>query len=267
MNSTVRSSELIHHGRIPLTGTKVCSVKLRPQLEVLLGTVPSEMRVLLRARTELVTCVVVLALLSGRVWVMELIGVWPPIILSILGMALYLPLVENDRYLGGYILVLFLLLLGAVRLRSEFQKSAFYVALVVFVVMMIGTADYTVRIVTNHLAIPGVGPSSNWQDVVAAEKLGRMGLHAEDKVAVIGDGTGAYWARLGKLRIVAEIMDMNHGSTEFWNASPEVQQHVYETFAHTHAKVVVSKCPTCPSRSLAGWERIEGTPYCVRYLN
>lgn len=241
--------------------------KLKPQLEVLLGTVPAEIRVLLRSRPELLTGVVLLALLSSQVWLVEIVELWPLVVLSALGMGLYLPLVENDRYLGGYVLVLYLVLLGAVRVRREVQRIATYIVLVVFAVMMISTADYTVRIATNHLAIPGVGPDSQWQDVIAAEEFGKMGLHAGDKIAIIEDGTGAYWARLAKFRIVAEIMDMNHGSTEFWNAPQEVQQRVFETFSHTQAKMVVSKCPSCPSGSPPGWKRIIGTPYCVRPLN
>jgi len=41
----------------------------------------------------------------------------------------------------------------------------------------------------------------------------------ETKVAVIGDGEGAYWARLAHLRIVAEIMDRNGGSVRFWRCA------------------------------------------------
>lgn len=241
--------------------------KLKPQLEVFLTTVPSEVRVLLRDRPELLTGVIILGLLSGQIWLLKMVELWPLLVLSALGMALYLPLVENDRYVGGYVLVLFLALLAATRFRPESQRTASYVAFAVFAVMMIGTLDYTVRIVTNHLAIPGVGPDSQWQDVIAAEELGRMGLHAGDKVAVIGDGTGAYWARLGKLRIVAEIMGANHGVKEFWDAPISVQQQVFETFGRTPARVVVSTCPPCPSRSLVGWEKIKGTPYCIRRLN
>jgi len=241
--------------------------KPKPQLEVLSANIPSEMRILLRARSELVTCVVVLALFSGQVWLNKLVELWPLVILSVVGMGLYLPLVENDRYLGGYVLVLFLAMLVATRIRPEFQTSASRVVVVVFVVMMISAMDYTVRTVTNHLAIPGSGPNSTWQDVMAAEELRRMGLNAGEKVAIIGDGTGAYWARLGKLRIVAEIMDANHGSRQFWTGSEELQQRVYQTLGRTQAKVVISKCQSWPSPSLPGWARIADTPYCFHDLD
>jgi len=240
--------------------------KLKPELEVLAGTVPSELRLLLLARPQLVTALIVLALLSGSEWFTGLHQLWPLIAMSGAGMALYLPLVENDRYLGGFVIVLFLTLLIALRLRVWDQTSAAYVTLAVFLTMTAATADYTVRILTNHLAIPGSGPNSTVQDVTAAEELWRMGIRPGDKVAVIGDGTGAYWARLAKLRIIAEIMDANHGPREFWDSPEEVRESVYQIFAKTPAKLVVSTCRVCPPGLMNGWENIAGTPYCVYRL-
>ncbi len=237
--------------------------KLKPQMEVLDGTIPSEVRLLFRARPELVAGLIVLALLGGQLWLSGLRALWPLIAIPIVGMGVYLPLVENDRYLGGFVLVFFLTLLAAVRLRSGDQRVAGYIVLVVFSVMALGTLDYTVRIITNHLAIPGSGPNSTLQDLVAAEQLRKMGSRPGDKVAVIGDGTGAYWARLAKLRIVAEIMDANHGSREFWESSPETKESVYAAFEKAGAVLTVASCaPNSP----AGWQRIEGTRYCVLQL-
>jgi hypothetical protein len=237
--------------------------QLKPQLEVLLGTIPSELRVLFRARPELVTGVAVLALLSGGGWLLTVIELWPPVLLSVLGMALYLPLVVNDRYLGGYVLVLFLVALTSVRLSSPFHRAASYVVPVVFAVMILGTADYTIRILTHHLAVPGVGPTRNTTDIVVAEKLDEAGISSGEKVAIIGEGTGAYWARLGKLRIVAEIMDAFGGSGQFWNGSGELQERVYQAFASTGAKAIVARCPVRPTPARAGWEPIAATPYCM----
>ena len=240
--------------------------KLKPQMEVIAGTVPSEARLLLRARPELVAGVIILALLSGQLWLAGVRELWPFMAMSVIGMGIYLPILENDRYLGGSVLVLFLTLIAAVRLRPDVQKGGGYVAFTVFLVMALGTADYTVRVVMNHMAIPGTGPNSAWQEVVAAEQLQRMGAQPGDKVAVIADGTGAFWAHLAKLRIVAEIMDTNQNSQEFWEAPEEVRQQVYDIFARTHAKLVVTECPPCPPITPTGWQKIPETPYCVRPL-
>jgi hypothetical protein len=240
--------------------------KLKPQLEVLAATIPSEIRLLFRERPDLLVVVIVLALLSGRMWLAALLEFWPPIAVSVVGATLYLPLVENDRYLGGFVLVFLVSLLAAVRLHPDTQRVAATVTLALFFTMSLATADYTVRLASHHLAIPGSGPSSTLQDVTAAEYLRRMGLRPGDKVAVIMNGTGAYWAHLAKLRIVAEIMDTGHGSQEFWGSSEEVQQQVYDLFARAHAKLVVTPCPSTP-KAPNGWESIAGTPYCFHHLD
>ena len=55
------------------------------------------------------------------------------------------------------------------------------------------------------------------------------GLHAGDHVAVIGDGTGAYWAHLARLHIVAEIPVGSASrpglpAMDFWESEPGSQQ-------------------------------------------
>jgi hypothetical protein len=240
--------------------------KLKPQVQMIATTLPSEIRLLLRARPELVAGVIALALLSGQLVWAGLCELWPFLAMSLAVMGIYLPVHEEDRFLGGSVLVLFLVLLAALQLRPEVQKAGACIAFAVFLVMGLGTADYTVRVAMNHMAIPGTGPESAWQDVVAAEQLRRMGTQPGDKVAVIADGTGAYWARLGKLRIVAEIMDSNHGSKDFWDAPEPVRQQAYEAFARSHAKLVVSVCPPLLPGTLSGWEQVAETPYCARRL-
>lgn len=131
-------------------------------------------------------------------------------------------------------------------MRPEFQKIAGYAALAVFVSMIFATADYTVRIMTRHLAIPGNGPNSTNADLILADGLKDTGSGPGSKVAIIGDDTGAYWARLGRPRIVSEIMGMNHGSTEFWTSSEEVRQQVYNGFRQAHTQLVASTCPMYP---------------------
>ncbi len=239
---------------------------LKLQLEALAGAILGETRLLFRARPELVAGIVALALLSGQLALAGLGELSPLVAVSIAGLGIYLPLHEEDRFLGGWTLVLFLTLIVSVRFRLHIQKAAAYMAFAVALVMAVGTADYSLRVVMNHMAIPGTGPDSAWRDVVAADQLRHMGAQPGDMVAVIGDGTGAFWARLGKLRIVAEIMDANHGSREFWNAPEEMQQQAYDAFTRAHAKLVVASCPPSPPGSLTGWESIAGTPYCVRLL-
>ena len=236
------------------------------QARVFAINLSAEARLLFRAQPALLVGVIVLALLSGRQWWTNLRGLWPLIFIAVVGMGVYLPILESDRYLGGFLLLFFIPLFAAAQFRPEDQRPATYLALAVFVVMAVGTLDYTGHILTHHLGVGMDGPTSTFQDVVAAEELRQMGAQPGDKVAVIADGTGAYWARLAKLRIVAEIMAADQGTGEFWAASEGQQEEVYRAFGRTRAKLVVSLCPLSPARIPDGWRPLVGTPYCVRTL-
>ena len=229
--------------------------KIRPQLEVLAANFASEIRLLLRAQPGLVIAVIVLALLSGSVWFAGLRELWPLIAWPAAAFAVYLPVHVEDRFLGGFVIVLFLTLLAAVRLRVSDQRSAGYVALAVFITMALGTSDVTLRYATHHLAIPGSGPNSTWHDVVAAEELRKMGLRPGDKVAVIGDGTGAYWARSGKVANCRRGHGGESGPAEFWGSSAETRPKSTEPFSGSGAVLTVS---SCPSDAPDGWRAIAG---------
>lgn len=119
----------------------------------------------------------------------------------------------------------------------------------------------------NHSIPVGEGPSSTEEDLSVAERLRDIGMTPGTKVAVIGDGEDAYWARLAHVRIVAEVMDRNGGSVRFWRSTESVQQHVYDLFQSAHAKIVVASCASsCPARP-KGWKEIPGTSYCVYNLD
>jgi hypothetical protein len=179
-------------------------------------------------------------------------------------MGAYIPILETDRYIAGFVLILFVVLTASVPPRLSERRIAVYLILAVSAAAILSTVDLTVRIATHHPMIPGVEPNSTLNHALAAEQLWRIGAQAGDKVAVIGDGTRAYWARLGKFRIVAEIMDMGHGSQQFWAASTDRRESVYRAMANANAKFVVTTCSG--GTSADGWQEVANTGFCMRAL-
>lgn len=238
---------------------------LKPQLRVLMTNLMTEAALLLRAQPALLAGVLVLALLSGGGWLLGLRELWLLLGVPALAFAMYAPVHVEPRFLGGFVLLLFLTLVLGVRLQKSDLRAGTYVALAVFIVMTIGTLDTAFRFVTLHLAIPGNGPSPALEDVVVAKQISQMGLLPGDKVAIIGDGTGAYWARLAKVRIVAEVMAADHDAQRFWRSSEAVQQSVLGAFAATGAKMVLTD--TAPKDPGGGWIPIKGTASYVLPLD
>lgn len=88
-----------------------------------------------------------------------------------------------------------------------------------------------------------------------AERLQQFGLRAGDKVAFIGIGTNADWARLDHVRLIGEIpvvwqrhqrlldnylIEDPDQIRTFWNADSATQQRVLDAFRNAGAVMVVT---------------------------
>ena len=77
-------------------------------------------------------------------------------------------------------------------------------------------------------------------------------------MASIGDSFKAYWARLARVQIVAEIYSPQ--VADFWAADHSIKSQVINAFATTGAKVIVAQ--NVPSlASTRDWQRIGNTSY------
>ncbi|HET8679226.1 MAG TPA: hypothetical protein VFM39_03845, partial [bacterium] len=104
-----------------------------------------------------------------------------------------------------------------------------------------------------------------------AQALRQIGVEPGDRVAVIGPGIRAYWARLGRLHIVAEVPAWEEH--KFWTADPQTQQTILDRFAAAGAKIAVHEISARPEArrvtidyEAMGWQRISGTNYHARLL-
>ena len=234
---------------------------LRPQIHALATDLISDAALLLRAQPALLVAVLFLLALGG----MRSIGMfWPLLAIALCAFALYAPVHVEPRFLGGFVLLVFLAPIAGVRLPKGESRAGAYLAIAVFSVMTIGALDTAVRFATLHPSVPGNGPTPAVDDIAVAAQLRQSGLLPGDSVAVIGDGTGAYWAHLAKLRIVAEVMGADHDALRFWKSSGPTQQAVLQAFAASGAKVVVAENP--PAAPGPEWMRIANTNRYMRWL-
>jgi hypothetical protein len=149
---------------------------LKRQFEVLKSTIPAEVNLLLRKRPELVPCVLILCVLGGSLWVAALRELWVFIVLPAVSMAFYLPLVVNDRYLG-FVLVLFLVLLSAVRFRTEDERV---VRIIVVATFIIGAGNSAIHHSCRESQYPG------WR----RSELNRRGLERGGATQRLRDDAG-----------------------------------------------------------------------------
>jgi hypothetical protein len=194
---------------------------------------------------------------------------WKLLIPVLYGFVLYAQVWVDWRYFGAYLTLFWIGLLCALRI-PEFDRrrqvtAAAAVAVVVVLGMRICTFSYT--------KIRQPDPMrEHWK---VASHLSGLQVAPGSPVANIGDSNQAFWARLARLRIVAEIPydvwdpvvrtpDVSDVDI-FWAASPDVRAAVMRQLAQTGARVAIAKdVPQGPAGF--GWERIAGTPYSVYRL-
>jgi hypothetical protein len=233
----------------------------RAQLEVLASNLLTEASLLLRAQSGLLTGVIILGFLSGVVWAAGIRDLWPLVALPFAAFGMYAPVHVEPRFLGGFLLIIYLTLFAAARFRTTEARIGGIVALAVFITMALGTVDTGFRYLTHRLAIPDSGPNSVFDQVAVANQIQQMGLSRGDKVAIIGDGTDAYWARLAGVRIVAEIMSAYHDEMPFWQSSEAQQRSVLKVFAASGAKMVLADNP--PVAPNDQWIHVNQTSWYV----
>jgi hypothetical protein len=182
---------------------------------------------------------------------------WVP---GLAALGMYALISVEPRFVAGFVLMIWAALLSELRLpRSEVSRKLFaYVT----IVAMIGLSLSVVE----KLAIR----TYEWKDWSAnrtwhvADGLRQMGFNEGDRVASLGSAYNAYWARLARLKIVAEIPSSSVES--FWAGGPQTQSEVYGACAKLGARGVVgSEIPMGAAEP--DWHKIGATGFYVHLLD
>ena len=189
----------------------------------------------------------------------------PLLALALAGLAIYLLVNVESRYVASFAALLWILPVAAAQglqsrgpVRWLDRAVLACAACLVIPVTLHAVADaWESRNVTN--AHPEV-----------AARLRALGLRPGDRVANIGIERGeklgssfeAFWAYLAQVQIVAEIPD----GRDFLCADKRTAERVYADLAQVGARAAVTMA--MPSRwCSAGWRKVEGTAYYVRLLD
>ena len=189
---------------------------------------------------------------------------WPLLVPGVAALGLYLLVWVEPRYVAPFFQLVLLGLFPGILLQNP--KSAAKRVTILMVVIAISLTVLTGLLVVFHLAgFPRSEPSKGGLYVRVGTSLNRAGVLPEEEVGIIGDGSdGSRWARLARVRIVAQILREDTG--DFWRASdPRERADVYDAFAKFGAKAIVAE-ETPPSGDLADWQRLAGTHYYVHLL-
>jgi hypothetical protein len=95
-----------------------------------------------------------------------------------------------------------------------------------------------------------------------ADALLQIGIRRGDEIAFIGYSYTEYWARLARLKIIAEIH--SHDAGRFWNATADRQAGAIAAFARTGAAAVIAE--PVAHEPPPGWQPVGDTGYLIYRL-
>lgn len=247
----------------------------------------------------------VLFWVSGRRWLIlnDVAVFWFLLIPSVVPLAMYGVLHMDPRYVGGFIVVAYSCLFFSVNMSPTLEASRLFSGVAILLLSMFlcpfGHNRFTKNVSMAVQPIEQVASLFDFMkpleskvnhNVEVVRGLQASGLHPGDAIASLEfsncatateDGTcagPAYWARLGRFRIVAEVYYIDSCPTiyrsycvdtqgnNFWEYDTERQEEVINALAKTGARAVVSlQKPRGPDSS--NWVTIGDTGYYLRWLD
>jgi len=172
---------------------------------------------------------------------------------AITGLSMYTIIYVLPRYVAPFIVLFWLGILSSIHLHYSEESKRLLKNIAILIVSV------TVIITATHLLKRKDSPPSLTQIQVASE-LNKMGISPGDKVASIGYSFPHFWARLARVKIVAEMP--SEDAKLFWKSDSNVQSKVIDAFRSTGAKVIVTGLMP---REIPqpGWEKIADTDYYI----
>jgi hypothetical protein len=240
------------------------------QFEYLLTSTLFYFDLFFRQQAGLLIGVLLLYFLSrwNAVGLKEILRQWGLVIPALAVFGFYGLVCVAGRYVGVFVVLFWGELLANVRIPDSQQyrrlASLLSAVMILFVLMNIATfnlegfRDLT-GITTGNVKAKQQARSPKWPGQVA-EELHRVGVQPGDKVAVVGYAFESYWARLARVKIMAEMLGWE--ADPLWLGGPAVQSRVLKAFRSTGAKAIVAE--HVPSYAhLRDWHQINDTNYYI----
>jgi len=220
----------------------------------------------------LFACVLTMYVMGQRrgypLW--EILRRWTLAIPAIIAFGLYGLVLVEGRYVGVFILLFSADLLANVRLPDTVNNrsclnvlsgiAAFGLLANVAMFNLEGFKQLTPTLGVS--SVQQVAPSAKPLEV--AHTLKELGVQPGDKVGVIGYAYDSFWARLARVKIVAELLEAD--ATTFWYGNETLRQEVLQSFAEASVEAVVAEYVP-EDIILTGWHRVDETNFYIYILD
>lgn len=202
-----------------------------------------------------------------------LVALWPMVIPSFAGCAIYLAVHMEVRYIQAMVCCLMLAALASLCVPDthSYRRSPKFTSAMIsraVAALLLTTALLSIAIRARHVVnyVSLANPLQRNREWMLAQRLKALNVPHGSRAAVIGDGIDCLWAFLGDMRIVAELPqdygDVRHpgDADAFWLATPGKQREVLSAFRSAGADFAIAD-PKMSVKPPSDWIPIEGTGY------
>jgi hypothetical protein len=216
----------------------------------------------------LVACIFALYMMrqGGKSMLQETLGRWVLVIPALIAFGLYGTVLVEGRYIGAFILLFWADILGNVRLPNVSANRVWLGALSSIAAfgllanIILFNLDGFTRLKPSWQSSLGAAATPAAKPLAVARTLQELGVRQGDKVGVIGYAYDSFWARLARVRIVAEMLESD--ADEFWRGDEALRQSVLQAFANTGVDAVVAEY--VPGYAgLRGWHQVGNSNYHI----
>ena len=216
----------------------------------------------------LVACIFALYIMrqGGKYTFQDALKRWILIIPSLIAFGLYGTILVEGRYVGAFILLFWSDILGNVRIPNVFTNERWLrvlssiAGLSLLANIILFNLDGFTRLNPSLQSSLDVVTDPAARPLTVARTLQELGVKQGDKVGVIGYAYDSFWARLARVRVVAEMLEAD--ADEFWRGDEVLHQSVLQAFANAGVDAVVAEY--VPGYTdLSDWHQVENSNYYI----
>jgi hypothetical protein len=229
------------------------------------------MELFLQKQGILFACVLALYMMGRRqkISFYSVLQRWALVIPAVIAFGLYALVLVEDRYVAVFILLFWADILANVCLpdvennRVWLRTLGMIACLGLLANIVLFNLDGFKRLNASMAdrAAEQAAPSARPLEV--AQSLRGLGIEPGDRVGVIGYAYDSFWARLARVKIVAEMLEED--ANDLWRGGPRAQKDVLDAYASVGADAVVAEYVPADAR-LDGWHQVGDSNFYIYIL-
>jgi len=199
----------------------------------------------------------------------EILRRWALSIPAIISFILYGMVLVQSRYVGVFVLLFWVDILSNIRLSNTANNKIWLnslsviasIGLLVNILMFNLDGFNRLNPSLEAVSFDQVAPPA--RPLAVAQALMELGVEPGDKVGVIGYAYDSFWARLARVKIVAEMLEAD--AEHLWRGDDALQREVLQSFASADANAVIAE-HVPEYAQLSDWDRVGNSNYFIYYF-